>query len=273
MKCIGEDDLIRAELGDLTLNQARDVDAHVGACSHCANVRDEIRALTSDLGRLPTPGEGERFVERVMAARPSRTDSARRRHFGIPAFVAAAVVLLAAGSVTFVASTRGRNEAFSARGHKGATNARSRAPSAEVLVLRNGRLLPVSEQTLSSTDAFAVRYANPMRETRFLAAFAVDATGAVHWIFPEYTDVASNPSSIPLAPTEDERLLPQVVAPDKPAPGPMHVLTMITREPTPVKQIEKALQNAGAEVPAARPLARAYPDAIVREWSCSWDGR
>jgi hypothetical protein len=139
--------------------------------------------------------------------------------------------------------------------------------------MRDGRLHALSGRTLSSTDSFAVRYVNPTRQTQYLAAFALDAAGAVHWIFPEYVDAATDPASIALAPSEQERLLPQVVAPDQPAQGPMRVFTLLTREPASVKPIESALRNAPAGVPAADALIRLYPGALIREWSCSWDVR
>ena len=270
MKCIGEDELIRAELGELTLNRAREVDAHVAGCSHCGQARGEIRGLVADIGRLPVPGDDQRFTEKVMAARSSLATPVRPRRFGLPAFAAAAVMVLAVGVATLSTSLRGKNEVWTARGQ--AADARSRTPSAEVLVVRDGRLLPVSGQTLSSTDAFAVRAVNRMRETRYLAAFAVDATGAVHWIFPEYTDGTLDPLSIPLTPSEDEQLLPQLVAPDRPSSGPMHVFALISRESVSVKQIEKVLQGA-AGMSSGRALARAFSGSIIREWSCTWDVR
>jgi hypothetical protein len=268
MKCIGEDELVRAELGELTLNRLREVEAHVDGCSHCGQVRSEIRGLVTDLGRVPTPADDQQFVDRVMAARSTRPAPARPR-FAMPAFAAAAVMVVAVGVAALSTSLRGRDETWTARGN--AADPRSRTPSAEVLVVRNKKLLSVAGQTLSSTDAFAVRTANRTRETRYLAAFAMDAAGAVHWIFPEYNDGSLDPATIPLAPDESEKLLPQLVAPDRPSAGAMRVFTLITRESTSVKQIEKVLQNAGTGPSAGRALAHAYPGSILREWSCTWD--
>jgi hypothetical protein len=271
MKCIGEDELIRAELGELTLNRLREIDAHVAGCSHCGQVRGEIRGMVADLGRLPAPADDQPFIDRVMAARSSRPAAARPRRFVRPALAAAAVMAVAVGVATLSTSLRGKDEVWTARGQ--AADPRTRTPSAEVLVVREEKLLPVSGQTLSSTDAFAVRTVNRLRETRYLAAFAVDAAGAVHWIFPEYTDSSLDPVSIPLAPSENEQLLPQLVAPDRPSSGPMRVFALISRESTSVKQIEKVLQNAGTGTSAGRALARAYAGSILREWSCTWDAR
>jgi hypothetical protein len=270
MRCVSAEELVKAELGELTVNQVRTVDAHLAACETCAHSRAEIRELESALGRVDTPSQGERFVERVMAAR-SDTRGLPTRRLGIPIFAAAAVVLLAAGSAMFASGTWKTQDTWTARGSK--ARARTHVPSCDVLVMRDGKLLPVSGQTLSAADAFAVRYANPTNQTRYLAAFAVDVAGAVHWLFPEYVDAATDPPSIPLASTTDEQLLPQVVAPDGPAPGPMRVVTLMSREPTSVRPIERALRDTPVGVPASRALALAFPHALIQEWSCSWRAR
>jgi hypothetical protein len=180
---------------------------------------------------------------------------------------------VAAGSVKLVVDHQGAKESWTARGQGSKTRVPVNAPASEVLVVREGKLLPLSGQSLSSADAFAVRYLNPTGRTQYLAAFAVDAAGAVHWIFPAYLDAATDPSSISLPPTTDERLLPQVVAPEKPASGPMRVFTLVSPEPTSVKRIETALRAVPAGGPPGRALAGLYPSARIREWSCSRSAR
>jgi hypothetical protein len=271
MSCVSAAELVKAELGELTLNQVHTVDAHIATCSHCSRVRAELRELVADLGRLPPAPQADLFVAQVMAARstPARTP---RHRMHIPMFAFAATLLLVGGSAIFTSGHRRTEETWSARGPKAPASPRSDA-SSEVLIVRKGKLLPLAGQTLSATDAFAVRYVNPTDQTRHLVAFVVDAAGAVHWIFPEYADAATDPRSIPLAPTKDERLLPQIVAPDQPAPGPMRVLTLISQKPTSVKTIEGALRNAHAGGSTKQALARFYPGALIREWSCSWAAR
>ena len=139
--------------------------------------------------------------------------------------------------------------------------------------MRAGQLLPLASQSLSPRDAFAVRFVNPSNQTRYLTAFAVDAAGTVHWIFPEYLDENTDPTSLPLPSASDERVLPQVVAPEKPAPGPMRVFSLTSREPSSVKRVEAALREVPARVSVASALARLMPDALIREWSCSWNDR
>jgi hypothetical protein len=146
-------------------------------------------------------------------------------------------------------------------------------PVTEILAVRGGQLRPVERQPLSAGDAFAVRYVNPGPERYYLAAFALDAVGTVHWIYPEYVDGATDPGSIPLPPARQETLLPQVVEPDKPAAGAMQVIALLTPEPVSVKQVETALQQAPNGVPAAQALARAIARPLIREWRTSWNVR
>ena len=271
MRCYSNEELVKAELGELTINQVSSMDEHAAACSRCAQARTAIRQLTADLARSPEPTQDDGFVARVMAARETATLTPSARRQRAPWFAAAAMVLLAAGTVKLVMDNSGPKESWTARGRKGGSNASLRTPASEVMVMRGGQLLPLSGQSLSPADAFAVRYVNPTDDTHYLAAFAVDAVGTVHWIFPDYVDASTDPPSIPLASAKDERLLPQVVAPEKPAPGPMRVVTLTSREPATVKRIEGVLRGAPAGMPLGRTLARWFPKALIREWSCSWN--
>jgi anti-sigma factor RsiW len=277
MRCFSEQDLVKAELGELTLNQIASLEAHAASCSQCAGARGQIRQLVDDLAQGPAPSEPERFVDRVMAARPAgeagttRIASPMRRLF-VPLLAAAAVALVALGTAQRPWEIGSHKESWTARGrHKASPSLRT--PASEVLLMRAGRLLPLASQSLSPGDAFAVRFVNPSGQTRYLTAFAVDAAGTVHWIFPEYVDEKTDPTSAPLPSAHDEQLLPQVVAPEKPAPGPMRVVSLTSSEPSSVKRVEAALREAPAGVSAAGALARLLPDALIREWSCSWNDR
>jgi hypothetical protein len=273
MRCYSNQALVKAELGELTINQLSTMAEHATACHRCAQARTAIRQLTADLARSPEPTHDDSFVERVMAARETAPSTPSARRWRAPWFAAAAVVLLVAGTVKLVMDHAGHKESWTARGRAGGSNASLRTPASEVLLMRGGQLLPLSGQSLSPADAFAVRYVNPTDDTHYLAAFAVDAAGTVHWIFPDYVDAATDPPSIPLAAAKDERLLPQVVAPENPAPGPMRVVTLTSRQPATVKRIEGALREAPPGMSAGRTVARLFPNALIREWSCSWNAR
>jgi hypothetical protein len=148
-----------------------------------------------------------------------------------------------------------------------------RRPLYEILVKHDGQLVPVSGLTLSSRDEFAVRYANPYRQTRYLAVFAIDAVGAVHWIAPKPVAPSTNAPSIHLPTLGGSKLLPEVFALDHAAPGPMRVLGLVSREPTSVKQIEDFLRNGIPDVRDRSAWASVAMGTSVREWRCTWDAR
>jgi hypothetical protein len=279
MRCFGMDELVKAELGDLTVNEVGSLRDHVASCGRCAAAQREVQQLLTDLSCPPELASADSFVERVMAARPagqsvSRAKASGRSVWSSPLhgmLAAAALVLVVAGVTKVVLEHQQKKETWTARG--GAGKPPLHAPAAEVMVMRAGQLLPLSGQSLSSADAFAVRYTNPARQPQYLAAFAVDTAGAVHWIYPEYADEKSDPHAVPLLRAEQEQLLPQVVEPDNPAPGPMHVAVVISGESLSVKRIEATLKDAARGGPLASVLSGAFPHALIREWSCAWQRR
>jgi hypothetical protein len=150
---------------------------------------------------------------------------------------------------------------------------RSDQPTTEILAVHDGKLRPVDTQPLSPGDAFAVRFVNPGQTNYYLAAFALDAAGAVHWIYPEYADATTDPRSVLLPAAQQETLLPQIVEPDRPALGPLQVVALLTREPVSVKQVEEALRGDSSSLRAARVLASTFSHPLIREWRSSWNAR
>ncbi len=273
MTCLGERLLIQAELGEVTLNQAGHIERHLAECAGCAGRRDELRQLVTDLER-PRDGESESFVARVMANRGA-TVVANSTHgprvVRLAWIAAAAVFLLGAGIEVGHRYRHGHEDTWTARG--GRHEVRSDQPTTEILVVHDGQLRPVDSQPLSPGDAFAVRFVNPGQARYYLAAFAMDAAGTVHWIYPEYADATTDPRSVLLPATQQETLLPQVVEPDRPARGPLQVVALLTSAPVSVKQVEAALREASSGLPAVRALANTFSHPLIREWRSSWNAR
>jgi hypothetical protein len=273
MNCPSEERLVQAELGEITLNESGLLERHLAECPLCAQRRDGLRQLAADLER-PHEGADEAFVAAVMAARATAPAPAKLRRsspVGVAWLSAAAVILLGLAIEVHSRYGRGHDGTWTARGRRHDVPASQ--PVSEVLAVRGAELRPIEHQPLSAGDAFAVRYVNPGPDPYYLAAFALDAAGTVHWIYPEYADGAADPGSIPLPTARQETLLPQVVEPDKPAAGAMQVIALLTPEPVSVKQVETALQQAPRGVPAAQALARAIPRPLIREWRTSWNVR
>jgi hypothetical protein len=281
MNCLSEDRLVKAELGELPLNDMAGIDGHVSDCVRCARMRDDVQKLLRDLALGPPPETADSFIDRVMSARPTVESTAEepRRPWRlswslrIPVLAAAALALTIAGIGRFVSLRHDRDGTWTARGQRSHARASPASASSEVLVMRGGHLLPVAGRTLAPDDLFAVHYANPGKDTRYLLAFAVDAAQVVHWIYPEYTDEATDPQSFPLPVSEETRLLPQLVEPEAPAEGPMQVVALTSQRPVRVKEVEQALRDAPIGTSPGRVLARIFPDDLVREWSCTWNVR
>lgn len=282
MRCMRGDELTKAELGELTVNRLTEVDKHTAECSLCAAARAQVRALIEDLSHAPSSTAAEVFVDRVMKARQGEAAAADQRAARRPALprwtrgrlplalAAAAVVVLGVGlaELGVRGPTRTEPGTWTARGNPD----KGRAPkvTSEVLLVRNDQLFPISGQSLGAKDRFAVRYVNRSERTQFLTAFAVDSAGNVHWIYPAYTDVGTDPLSTPLPATSQAQVLPQIVAPDRPLPGPMHVIAMTSPRPLRVKQVESVIEHAPRAAPVAGILRQRFPESFAQEWSCSW---
>jgi hypothetical protein len=273
MTCLGEKLLIQAELGEVTLNQAGHIERHLAECAGCARRRDELRQLVTELAQ-PCQSESEAFVARVMAKRAATVVSSSTRGprvVRLAWIAAAAVFLLGAGIEVRHLHRRGHEDTWTARGRR--HEVRSDQPTTEILAVHDGKLRPVDSQPLSPGDAFAVRFVNPGQAKYYLAAFALDAAGTVHWIYPEYADADTDPRSVLLPAAQQETLLPQVVEPDRPARGPLQVVALLTNEPVSVKQVETALRELPSGLPAVRVLASTFAHPLIREWRSSWNAR
>ncbi|WNG25177.1 hypothetical protein F0U62_14960 [Cystobacter fuscus] len=97
----------------------------------------------------------------------------------------------------------------------------------------------------------------------YLLAFVVDAGNTVHWLYPGYIEAGQDPASILLPPGPGDTPLPETVVLDAPAPGPARLLTVFSREPLHVSDIE-SLPSEQLSTDALRTQLGAAIQ--VREW-------
>ncbi len=135
---------------------------------------------------------------------------------------------------------------------------------AQVFAVHGDKFGPVQGATMSGGDGLAVRYWNLTSETYYLMAFATDAEGTMHWIYPRYTDPASDPSSVAIAPSVDGRLLDEVVEPESPAEGPLLVTVLISERPLSVKSLER--RSGAGRLGDTSDLGA----VVTRTWSSTW---
>jgi hypothetical protein len=257
-KCPDRDDLVRLLDGELTENHARELRAHADGCAHC---RDELAASRQLLQRIAHAVEGpagahERLLARIAAETAPRSSVWSRWRAGF----ATAGLGLAATAVVLVVlhgSEHSERGAFEARGGS-ATRSPARDVDVSLYASRTSLDQLRDHDAITADTAFAMSYRN-VGSPAFAMVFAVDAAGELHWIAPAYLDPADDPSSISLARTISDVVLPHAMVLDRPAIGSLRVFTIVSTHPLHVREIE---QLAGAVDVTS--LHRRWPDADVR---------
>jgi hypothetical protein len=90
-------------------------------------------------------------------------------------------------------------------------------------------------------------------------AFVRDQAGEVHWLYPAYRADVDNPYAVEIPAGANTHLLPDLVAPEAPTPGPMVVMTVLVDRPMAVKEVEARLAKS------ADPGV-AFPGSVVSQW-------
>lgn len=257
------------ECGELSANDAANLDQHIASCVICARTRTELRQALADM-KMPAPGSApsDVFIDRVVEAAAAANDAAaparpkRTRPLIIGLSLAAAGILLAVGPSLRLDSRADRPSAtFQARGGRP-----SHPLNAAIRLLRGGRFQAVPSR-LTPSDAFGVTVTNQTDAPVHLLAFAIDARGEVHWFYPDYRDGAAPPRAVPIPPGTREQTLEQVVQPEGVAPGALRLVTVLLSQPVAVDAVEQRLRGRTAEAPVA-PL---FAGATVQEWMSTWE--
>jgi hypothetical protein len=273
MICPSEESLLRAELGELEHHLTLELAEHEASCPRCHALLREQRRLLADLAAPPAFSQSEpEFLAAVLercsaASEPAPTFRSTRRGAVGPTARSRAplygVLALAACACLWLLRPAAPVEHIAARGSSHNALAPVRI---EARLVRDGALLPLDGAELHAGDGITARYVNQSTRPAYLALFALDAAGAVHWIFPAYLDPASNPSSIPLAASQTSRLLEDSVEPEAPAPGRLRVVAVVSEQPLAVKEIERRLAGGGS-------LGALFAGDLVQEWSSTWIAR
>lgn len=232
----------------------------------------ELRELR--VGLSPRLSEDD-FVRRVLAECANEPERALglapaptgRWRYGVALFAAACVGLaVAAWPATQPPESARGPGLVAARGNGNAGLSATvqafvghAAPGAPPPLLEGAELRP--------GDGILVRYSNPTAHDVYLAVFALDQRGSVHWIHPAYLDAATNPLSLRLAAGTTERVLPEIAEPEGAAPGALRVYALLSATPLDVKRVEARLGDKTHSV------AELFPEAEVEEWRCSWQAR
>ena len=287
MSCPDSDTLLLDELGELPVNRRDALRGHVEACGRCLGERSGLRRMMADLGSSDgdggARGDASAFTAGVLSAARSTPQASRRPAQRRPISRTAFAGTLAAAAVVAVwlvarpgpevrpRITREPEQpvagTFAARGGSAA----SERLSAEILLVREGRLQPLAGAAVRKSDALAVRVTNLSGADAHVMAFAWDAAGDVHWLYPAYLDARTNPRSVPIPAGARDRLLNDVVQPDAPQAGPLRLVTLIAASPLTVKDVEARLGQTPPRQRRTTDVAGLFPGVIAREWSARWE--
>ena len=285
MSCPSGDTLLLDELGELPVNRREAVRAHVDDCRRCLAERTALRTMMADLRPSGANDDGPPFIAKVLAAARSTLQAPRaiprpgraRAAFFTAAFTAASiaavwVVTRRGPDVRPPISDEAQRPIAGTLAARGGPSTGERL-SAEILLVRDGRLLPLAGHAMRKSDALAVRVTNLSDSDMHVMAFAWDAAGDVHWLYPAYLDERTNPRSVSITAGSKPRLLGDLVQPDAPHDGPLRLVTLFAVSPLTVKDVEARLAQTPARQRGTAEMAALFPGVIAREWSARWEGQ
>jgi anti-sigma factor RsiW len=260
--CPSSDELLLLLDGEVTENRAAELRAHLAACSACARELRAQEALVAHLG-APVPGAPSPGAVDAVMARIARREAAvprRRWRIALPALAlgaAAAVVAVVALRPGPPGSDALRAPGFEARG--GAAPGWERSVGVELWVAGPPAHRLTEGARVTGATAYAASYRNLTGEAVHLLAFAVDAAGEVHWLYPAYLAPGSDPAAVVLPPSREPSPLPDAVALEGVPAGALRLLTVLSPRPVTVSQVERL------GPPALEPaeLRRRFPGSRV----------
>jgi hypothetical protein len=238
---------------------------HARTCGRCGTALKDSEAL---LARLAAPFGGtasEASVAEVMRrvrmreaprARPSRP---RWAQVGVVFGALAASVLLVLVAPRMLAGDEQPAD-WTPRG-AGSPSALSQRVGIRFHRATNPPTPLEAGARLPPTAPLVAAYRN-IETTRpvHLLAFAVDAAGEVHWLYPGHLSETSDEPAPRLETTgPQERMMPEAVQLDAPAAGPLRLVSIVSPEPLRVSSVERL-------VPGQRTLAalrERWPAAVV----------
>ncbi len=248
---------------ELPERQAQALREHAATCGRCREAVNEHQQL---VGRIAAPIPGldvEQSVAQVMA----RLDEPPRVATVLPfwrrprAVLMAAVPLAAAATLLAVLSL---HSAAPPRAEYAARGGPPAEPFAKVGVTVHA--LGPPQQRLADGARFSGASGLMTSFTNldegvspYLLLFAVDARGQVHWLQPGHTDPTRDPEAIRLPYAREPTALPETVALESPAPGEMRILSIVSRQPLKVSEVDPLPPSKLSE----EALRARWPDAHV----------
>ncbi len=136
--------------------------------------------------------------------------------------------------------------------------------STGVTIYRVGRTTSERLTPNASVDrltTYAAGYRNIPAGGAYFLVFAVDSASTTHWLYPQFDDPRVDPPPVKLAESKGETQFPTLVELDKPALGPLRIVSLITTDAVRVS----AIDSLPAPELSSNALHQRFPTAIIDE--------
>ncbi len=252
--CLDDEESFALVDGALSEKDAVVLRRHLEGCERC---RARVVAMEKSLAVLgeEVALDPAKHADAVMAALDGvRVEAKPPRRIG--RLVPIAMGALAAAAALVIGINVGRRQhedGFVARGGAVVDAPIGRSVAVTVHALDNDVPRPLTNNAVVGKDTrFAASHRNTGSTHAYAMVFVVDAKRAVHWLYPAYESLGSDPASVSLAPTEGrEAMMGTGASFDDLAPGPMEVITVLSREPIHVSRIERLPEPSLSAIEAA----------------------
>jgi anti-sigma factor RsiW len=260
------DELARYLDGESSENRAAAIRAHVVGCARCRDELARQRRLITDLAAPIADANDDRVAQlmRRLATAPARPAPSGRTWW-----LGGGVALAACAALAVVVATRApdTDAVIDARA-RGADHRDDRAATAiarhvgVAAYTSPARVRLHDGDRVAADTAYVISYRNLDRAAPlYLLAFAVDAGGAVHWLYPGFVDPAADPPAIALPVADTDAWFADSVAFDDVAPGPLRIVTIVLASRPRLSAIEQLSPDQRSRAA----LQARWPDAVVRE--------
>lgn len=269
--CPREDEWLELAVGAVPPPRDAELHAHRLACAACHRIWTSIAELTAHLAAPPLDLEVhvDANVAALMGRVAGEERASSRVRFLRRASIAVGGLAAAAALMLFVSRSGpgGSRPELEARGGGDASvRTIGRHVGFRLFRLEDGGLMPLQQgDSVDGATAFTGSYRNIGDGTAHLLVFAVDARGTVHWLYPAFTDPATDPRALSIGSSPTDAVLPTSVRLAAPALGRMRVLTLTMNQSHTVSEIESLPPSELSRDALARRFAGASVDELSLE--------
>lgn len=258
--CLSDEEMFSLVDGALAPGDSELLRSHSSGCSRCSNAVATMERSLAGLADEPALDVAA-HASAVLSAIDRPTPAVRPSRF-VP--VAVSTLAVAAALVLGIGIGRrsSTEDEFAARG--GASDTSVGRSVAVTLHAVDGDVTRkvTAGVSVSGGARFVASHRNSSATPAYALVFGVDSRGEIHWLYPAYESIGSDPASVPLEPTQGrEASMESAVSFDDLAPGRLSLVTILTREPLSVSRIESRAKSVSNLEPNA--LRKAFPEAAV----------